>query len=372
MEPFFPLHAYVCERCFLVQLEAFETPENIFSEYAYFSSYSESWLEHSRRYAESATRRLALGRGALVCEAASNDGYLLQFFREAGIDVLGIEPARNVASVALEKGIRTESIFLGRESGSTLRERYGESNLVIANNVIAHVPDVHDFVGGLKEMLAPGGVLTIEFPHLVELIEQVQFDTIYHEHFSYYSLYAMERVLERNALRVWDVETIPTHGGSLRVWAVRFEDPRVEEPRVAALRAREAAFGVTDLGRYRSFSADVARRKRELLRFLIEAVEEGKSVVGYGAPAKGNTLLNYCGVRADMLAYTVDRNPEKQGKLLPGSRIPVYAPEHYRETRPDYVLILPWNIRDEIIAQTSFIREWGGRHVIAIPEISVR
>ncbi len=371
MEPFYPLHAYVCERCFLVQVEAFETPEAIFGDYAYFSSYSDSWLEHSRRYAEHAIERLSLGREALVAEAASNDGYLLQYFHRAGIGVLGVEPARNVAAVARDNGIRTENVFLGRESGAALRAQYGAADLIVANNVIAHVPELHDFVGGLEALLASDGTLTIEFPHLLNLIEQVQFDTIYHEHFSYYSLHTMEDVLKRHGLHVWDVESIATHGGSLRVWAVREGSERSQESRVEAVRKLERAHGLQDTAIYRAFSQAASKRKREVLRFLIEAREAGKTVAGYGAPAKGNTLLNFCGIRSDMISYTVDRNPAKQQTLLPGSRIPVFAPERLAETKPDYVLILPWNIRGEVVEQTSFIRQWGGRYVVAMPRVEI-
>lgn len=371
MEPFYPLHAFVCGACFLVQVEAFETPERIFGDYAYFSSYSDSWLEHSRRFAERAAVRLGLRGDDLVAEAASNDGYLLQYFQEQGRRVLGIEPARNVAAVASEKGIETVSVFLGRESGARLRSKYGPAALVIANNVIAHVPDLHDFVGGLAALIGEGGTLTIEFPHLLTLMRDVEFDTIYHEHFSYYSLRSMANVLERHALRVWDVEELPTHGGSLRVWVIRQDDDRREEPGVALLRAKEAAAGLGSLERYRAFATLVAKRKRDVLRFFIEAREAGKRIAGYGAPAKGNTLLNYCGIQSDMLEYTVDRNPAKQGVLLPGSRIPVYAVERLRETKPDYVFILPWNIRDEVVEQTAFVRAWGAKYVVAMPELRV-
>lgn len=371
MEPYYPLHAFVCDRCLLVQVEAFETPENIFGDYAYFSSYSDSWLDHSRRYAEEATARLGLTGADLVAEAASNDGYMLQYFREAGPRVLGVEPARNVAAVAVAKGVTTESVFLGRQTGENLSEKYGHAKLVIANNVIAHVPDLHDFVSGLTALMCEDGTLTIEFPHLLNLIESVQFDTIYHEHFSYYSLHSMERVLERHDLRVWDVQNIPTHGGSLRVWAIRTPDVRPSRSSVEAVREKERAHGLLDLGVYRSFGDKVAKRKRDVLSFLIRAADQGKTVAAYGAPAKGNTLLNYCGIRRDMIAYTVDRNPVKQNVLLPGSHIPVYAPEKLAQTKPNYVFILPWNIRDEVVSQTSFIREWGGQYVVAMPSLEI-
>ena len=371
MEPFYPLHAFVCDACLLVQVEAFETPEQIFGNYAYFSSYSDSWLEHSRAYATSAIDRLKLHQGDLVAEAASNDGYLLQYFQHAGLRVLGIEPARNVAGVAIQKGIPTESVFLGAQTGATVAQRYGAAKLVVANNVIAHVPDLHDFVSGLRSLLAHDGTLSIEFPHLLHLIESVQFDTIYHEHFSYYSLLSMEDVLARHGLRVWDVEELPTHGGSLRVWAVTSDDERPPEARVEAMRQKERERGLASIETYAAFSASVVQRKRDVLTFLIQAAEQGKTVAGYGAPAKGNTLLNYCGIRSDMIAYTVDRNPAKQHVLLPGSHIPVYAPEHISRTKPDYVFILPWNIRDEVVEQTSWIREWGGRYVVAMPGVEI-
>jgi SAM-dependent methyltransferase len=371
MEPFYPLHAFVCERCLLVQVEAFETPDRIFSNYAYFSSYSDSWLDHSCRYVDRALQRLGLGSTSLVVEAASNDGYLLRFFLERGVKVLGIEPAANVAAVARERAIPTEIVFLGRDSGQALRDMHGVAELVVANNVIAHVPDLHDFIAGLEVLMAPAGTLTVEIPHIQNLIESVQFDTIYHEHFSYYSLHSMERVLAAHGLRIWDVEKIPTHGGSLRFWIVRDGDSRLVESRVQQLRDEERQRGLTTLPIYQGFQKKVAERKREILRFFIEAAEGGRTVAGYGAPAKGNTLLNYCGIRGDMMPFTVDRNPEKQGTLLPGTRIPVLAPEVYRERKPDYVMILPWNIRDEVVSQTAYIREWGGRFVVAMPELEV-
>lgn len=370
-EPFYPLHAFVCGVCFLVQLEAFETAENIFSDYAYFSSYSDSWLEHARTYANAATERLRLNNESLVVEAASNDGYLLQYFAQRGVRVLGVEPAKNVAAVAIERGIPTESVFLGDETGQTLAQRNGRADLVIANNVIAHVPDVHDFFNGLAALLAPAGTLTVEFPHLVKLLELVQFDTIYHEHFSYYSLFALEYLLAAHGLAAYDVERLKTHGGSLRVWIAHRAAAREETAALRELRDEERAFGIDRLDVYRAFSPKVAARKRDVLRFLLDASENGKQVVGYGAPAKGNTLLNYCGVRTDLMRYTVDRNPLKQNTLLPGSRIPVFEPERYRATKPDYIFILPWNIKDEIVEQMSFVREWGGRFVVSMPTLEI-
>ncbi len=370
-EPFYPLHAYVCDTCFLVQVDAFESAEQIFGDYAYFSSYSDSWLAHCRQYAQAAHERLQLGNDSLVIEAASNDGYLLQYFRELGTRTLGVEPARNVAAVAQQRGIETEPVFLGADTAAQLAKRYGAADLLIANNVVAHVPDLHDFFAGLRTLLKPSGTLTVEFPHLVRLIEGVQFDTIYHEHFSYYSFYAFERVLERHGLQAVDVQELPTHGGSLRVWIGHAEQRAKEEPAVAEMRAAERRFGIADLATYEAFSRSVELRKREILSFLIDARNNGKTVAGYGAPAKGNTLLNYCGVRADMIAYTVDRNPAKQGTLLPGSRIPVFEPARLRETQPDFVFVLPWNLKDEIVEQLSYVRDWGGRFVTAVPSLQI-
>jgi SAM-dependent methyltransferase len=371
-EAFYPLKAYVCEDCFLVQLDSFETPERIFREYAYFSSYSDSWLDHCRRYAEMAIARFGLQAGSLVVEAASNDGYLLQFFVKAGIPVLGIEPAQNVARAAEERGVPTIVRFLGRQTASLIAGQGWRADLLIGNNVLAHVPDLNDFVAGLAMLLKPDGVLTLEFPHLQELIAQTQFDTIYHEHFSYFSLLCASRVLGRHGLVVFDVEQIPTHGGSLRLYAAHSDRARArmtDSP--ARLLAREKSAGLDRIATYASFEAKVGAVKRGLLRFLAEARERGQKVVGYGAPAKANTLLNYCGIGPDLLGYTVDRNPYKQGRYLPGSHIPVFAPGRIEETRPDYVLILPWNIRDEIVGQLGHIRKWGGRCVIPVPSVQV-
>jgi SAM-dependent methyltransferase len=372
MEPFYPLHAYVCEQCHLVQLQEFVAPEAIFSEYAYFSSYSTSWVEHARRYVEMAIDRFDLGDRSRVMEVASNDGYLLQHFVAAGVPVLGIEPAANVAQVAIDKGIPTTVRFLGRESAAAIAREHGGADLLLGNNVLAHVPDINDFVGGMKILLAPGGVITMEFPHLQRLIEGVQFDTIYHEHFSYLSLVTVERIFAHHGLTLFDVEELPTHGGSLRIFAKHSDDgARPIEPRVAALRQREIDLGFLGPDRYRGFGEEVKACKRKLLAFLIEARNAGKTIVGYGAPGKGNTLLNYCGIRTDFLDFTVDANPYKQGKFTPGTRIPILPPEAIREARPDYVLILPWNLKDEIARQASYVREWGGRFVVPIPEVTV-
>lgn len=369
-EPFYPLCVYVCERCWLCQLPAVASPAEIFGDYAYFSSFSTSWVEHARRYVEAMIGRFGFGAGHQVIEIASNDGYLLRHFRERGVPVLGIEPAANVAEAARALGIPTEVRFFGVETARDLAARGLRADLLLGNNVLAHVPDLQDFVGGLALALAPTGVLTLEFPHLVRLVEGNQFDTIYHEHFSYFSLVALERVFARHGLVPFDVEELRTHGGSLRVYVQhRSSGAQAASPRVAELAARERAAGVETTAWYESFGERVRETKRKLLDFLIAARRAGKSVVGYGAPAKGNTLLVYCGVRRDFVDYTVDRSPYKQGKYLPGSRIPIHAPERVFETRPDYLLILPWNLREEIAAQMSGIRAWDGKFVVAIPEV---
>lgn len=372
MEPFYPLHAYVCDACFLVQIEAFATPERIFNDYAYFSSYSESWLNHAHQFATDASERYGLGPSSLVIEVASNDGYLLQYFKNAGIPTLGIEPAKNVACVAQEKGITTLTRFMTAALAEELATQDKQADLLIGINVFAHVPDLHNFTAGLARLLKPNGTLCLEFPHLLRLIEGRQFDTIYHEHFSYFSLITASQVLAKHGLIVFDVEEQSTHGGSLRVYACH---AAVAQSRMTAspvhIIAEERRKGLDRLGTYRAFADGVCAAKRRLLRFLIEAREQGKQVVGYGAPAKGNTLLNYCGVRDDLLAYTVDLNPHKQGRFLPGTHIPIYAPERIAETRPDWVLILPWNLRDEIVAQMAHIRAWGGKFVVPVPEIEV-
>jgi SAM-dependent methyltransferase len=371
MEPFYPLRALVCGRCFLVQLEEFETPEQIFSDYAYFSSYSTSWLEHSRRYAEQMIDRLGLDDSSQVVEIASNDGYLLQFFRDREIAVLGIEPAGNVAQVAIDKGISTVVEFFGEDVARSLA-RESAADLLLGNNVLAHVPNLNDFVAGMKILLKPGGVITMEFPHLMRLIEDNQWDTIYHEHFSYFSFLTVSSVFEAHGLRLFDVEQLPTHGGSLRIYGAHAGD--AEKPETAAareLRAREREAGYERLDTYLGYGRRVEQDKRQILRFLIELKEQGQRVVAYGAPAKGNTLLNYCGVRRDFVDYTCDLSPHKQGQFLPGSHIPIRSPESIREDRPDVVLILPWNLKDEIIEQLSFIREWGGRFAARTPELTL-
>jgi SAM-dependent methyltransferase len=374
MERFYPLTAYVCARCFLVQLPEYETPEEIFGDYAYFSSFSETWLAHAKAYCEAMRARLALDAESLVIEIASNDGYLLQYFVEAGIPVLGIEPAANVAAAAQAKGIETLVQFFGTATARALPRK---ADLLLGNNVLAHVPDLNDFVAGMKLALADGGTITMEFPHLLRLIEGKQFDTIYHEHFSYFSLLTVRQVFAAHGLAIVDVEELPTHGGSLRIYARHAppagepQGPVAASESVAALEERERAFGLDRIGTYARFNDDVRATKRALLAFLVRAKSEGKSIAGYGAPAKGNTLLNYCGIRTDFVDYTVDRSPHKQGHFLPGTHIPIFAPERIAETKPDYVLILPWNLRDEIVAQMAHVRAWGGRFVVPIPRVEV-
>ncbi len=372
MERFYPPHAWVCEKCFLVQLEQFETPEQIFSDYAYFSSFSDSWLAHAKAYTRAVTARFGLSASSFVVEIASNDGYLLQYFVEQKIPVLGIEPAANVAAAAEKKGVPTLVKFFGTRSAAELASAGRKADLILGNNVLAHVPDLNDFVGGMRLLLKPGGVVTMEFPHLLKLMQDNQFDTIYHEHFSYFSFVVAERVFAAHGLTLFDVEEIPTHGGSLRIYARHAANAALPvSAKVEELRSRERAARLEQVQTYESFAEQVRATKRSLLKFLIGAREAGKRVAGYGAPAKGNTLLNYCGVRADLLEYTVDRSPHKQGRFLPGVHIPVFAPQRIMQTRPDYVLILPWNLRDEVMAQMSGIREWGGKFVVPIPETRV-
>ena len=371
-EPMYPLHAYVCAACYLVQLEEFETPENIFSDYAYFSSYSETWLKHAENYARKMVERFAYHAASLVVEVASNDGYLLQYFKAKGIPVLGIEPARNVAVIAEAKGIQTATKFFSEKTATELAQTGHGADLLLGNNVLAHVPDLNDFVEGLRILLKPTGVITMEFPHLLKLIEGNQFDTIYHEHFSYFSLTTVERVFAAHQLVLFDVEELPTHGGSLRIYARHAADvSKPILPSVSDLRKREEEAGITSLALYQSFSGKVIETRRKLIEFLDGAKQAGKRIVGYGAPAKGNTLLNYCGIGVNYLDYTVDRSPYKQGRFLPGSRIPIYAPDRIFETKPGYVLILPWNLKDEVIQQMRSIGNWGGRFVVPIPQVMV-
>jgi SAM-dependent methyltransferase len=372
MEPFYPLVVFVCGECFLVQLQEFESPRGIFSDYSYFSSYSESWVEHARVYTHMIVDRLKLAHDHRVVELASNDGYLLQHFVAKGIPVLGIEPAANVAQAAIKKNIPTLIEFFGESLGRRLMDEGTGADLIVGNNVLAHVPALNDFVKGLKILLNPGGVITLEFPHLMRLMDENQFDTIYHEHFSYFSFHTVRQIMGAHALTVFDVDELSTHGGSLRIYVRHQEDSsKPTEKRVEDLTAKETAAGVTDLESYGCFGEKVKQTKRKFLDFLIAAKNEGRSVVGYGAPAKGNTLLNFCGVRTDFIDYTVDRNPHKQGQFLPGTHIPIHHPDRIMETRPDYVLILPWNLTDEITAQMSYIRNWNGRFVVPIPEVRV-
>ena len=373
-ETFYPLHAWVCHVCFLVQLEEVVPPDEIFGggDYAYFSSYSDSWVRHAKAYTESMISRFGFDGSTRVVEIASNDGYLLQHFLAHGVPVLGIEPASNVADAGREKGVPSVQKFFGRRTAKEVLESYGPAHLLLGNNVLAHVPNLNDFVSGMKLLLAEDGVLTMEFPHLMQLVDQNQFDTIYHEHYSYLSFTTVQRVFAQHGLVLFDVEELRSHGGSLRIYGCHAESTRhpVTE-RVAALREREACEGLDSLAYYARFAERVRETKRTLLEFLIHAKREGKTVVGYGAPGKGNTLLNYCGIRRDFLDYTVDRSPHKQGRFTPGTRIPILEPERVFETKPDYVLILPWNLADEVMEQMSGIREWKGQFVVPIPEVKV-
>ena len=370
-EVFYPLHAKVCAQCLLVQVGDYVSPEEIYSEYAYFSSYSDSWVAHAKKYTDEICKRLDIGADNFVVELASNDGYLLRHFVDRQIPVLGIEPAANVAEVARENGIPTEVAFFGRETAETIRQHHGTPDLLIGNNVLAHVPDLNDFVAGMKILLKPGGVITMEFPHLLRLIEQNQFDTIYHEHFSYFSLATAERVFHAHGMTIFDVQELKSHGGSLRIFARHDDDSQPVSQAVADLKHVETQAGLDDVAIYSAFAEQVKETKRELLDFLIGIKRAGKAIAGYGAPGKGNTLLNYCGIREDFLDYTVDRNIYKHGKYTTGARIPIHAPEKIRETKPDFLLILPWNLKDEIIEQTQYIREWNGQWVVPIPTLKV-
>jgi SAM-dependent methyltransferase len=372
MEAFYPLHVFVCESCFLVQLREYVSAESIFGEYAYYSSYSESWLAHAKMYTEKMTQRFALGPKSQVVELASNDGYLLQYFMLDKIPVLGIEPAANVAAVAVQKGVPTLVKFFNRESAEELAAQGTKADLLLGNNVLAQIPDLNNFVAGMKILLKPNGVITMEFPHLLRLMEEGQFDTIYHEHFSYFSFLVAEKIFSSHGLTLFDVEELSTHGGSLRIYACHAEDhSKCVTAEVVSLREKEEAAGLSRLESYSSFAERVKETKCALLEFLIQTYRAGKQVAGYGAPGKGNTLLNYCGIRSELLAYTVDLNPYKQSKFLPGSHIPIFPPEQIRQTKPDYVLILPWNLKEEIMQQIGYIREWGGQFVVPIPRAKV-
>jgi 2-polyprenyl-3-methyl-5-hydroxy-6-metoxy-1,4-benzoquinol methylase len=370
-ETFYPLHVRVCTQCLLVQLPAYVAGEDIFSDYLYFSSYSDSWVTHAKRYADEMTERLGLGPQSLVVEVASNDGYLLQHFVAGGIPVVGVEPAGNVAEVARGKGIRTEVTFLSAASGAEVAATYGRADLVAGNNVFAHVPDIRDFSAGLAALVKPTGLVTLEFPHLLRLIERNQYDTIYHEHYQYLTLLTASRALATAGLTVVDVDELSTHGGSLRVHA-RHDDAAGEaSPSVKAVLEAESAAGLHTLAGHAGFAEAVFRVRRDLLTFLLAARAQGKSVVGYGAPGKGNTLLNHCGIRSDLMAYTVDRSPHKQGMLLPGTHIPIHHPDRIAQDRPDYVLVLPWNLRTELTAQLAYVGDWGGRLVFPIPALEL-
>jgi SAM-dependent methyltransferase len=372
MEPFFPLKVYVCEACFLVQLPEWEAPENIFSDYAYFSSYSESWLKHAENYCDAMVKRFGYGRDSFVVELASNDGYLLQYFKAKSIPVLGIEPAKNVALAAEKAGIPTVVDFFGTKLAEKLKAEGKRADLIIGNNVLAHVPDVNDFVEGARAILKENGVITMEFPHLMRLVEANQFDTIYHEHFSYFSFTTVEKVFAEHGLTIFDVEELATHGGSLRIYACHEKDGSKSVTKgVLDLKELEGRAGLTGMEYYRSFGERARESKRNILAFLIGLKEKSKVVVGYGAPAKGNTLLNYCGVRTDFIDYTVDRSPHKQGHYLPGTHLPIYHPDKIKETKPDYLVILPWNLKEEIMEQMAYIREWGGKFAVLIPEPQV-
>ena len=370
-ETFYPLHAFVCSRCRLAQLPALESPKNIFSDYAYFSSYSDSWLEHCRNYVEQICERRSLDLRSRVVELASNDGYLLQYFKQRGIPVLGVEPAANVAEESERKGVPTLVRFFGTETAKEICAAGMSADLLVANNVLAHVPDLNDFVEGMRMVLKPVGIATLEFPHLQNLLEQNQFDTIYHEHFSYFSFLTVQRIFNSHGLRIFDVEELPTHGGSLRIYVCHADSAEPETGAVGKLAKRETSLGYDRPEIYARFYEQVQAVKRNLLRFLIDARESGKTVAGYGAPAKGNTLLNYCGIRTDLLAFTVDISPHKTGRFLPGTHIPIYSPDRLREVKPDYVLILPWNLKDEIIRQMADVRSWGGRFVVPIPQVEI-
>lgn len=372
MEAFYPLKAYVCPKCFLVQLDEYVSPEDIFTEYAYFSSYSDEWLAHVNRYTQLMIDRFNLNYKSKVVEVASNDGYLLQYFVEKGIPVLGIEPAKNVAKVAIEKGIPTKTIFFNHETAPGIVEEDGKADLIAGNNVLAQVPNLNSFVQGLKILLKETGVITIEFPHLMNLVDENQFDTIYHEHFCYFSLYSVNEIFKHHGLKLFDVDEIPTHGGSLRIYICHMEnDTEKISENVNRLLDRERMKGYLDLSIYLQFHENVKKTKRKILEFMIRAKDEGKHIAGYGAPGKGNTLLNYCGIMTDFIDFTVDRNPYKQGMYLPGSHIPIFHPDKIKEKKPDYILILPWNFKDEIMKQMAEIKEWGGKFVIPIPEVTV-
>jgi SAM-dependent methyltransferase len=371
MEPYFPLHVLLCDDCFLVQLKEYVSPEEIFHEYAYFSSYSTSWVNHAQEYCRMITQRRGLGADSLVVELASNDGYLLQHFLPLGVPVLGIEPAANVAQVALAKNIATRIDFFGVNLAAELVAEGKRADVIVGNNVLAQVPDLNDFVAGMRHLLKPEGVITLEFPHVQRLVLENQFDTIYHEHFSYFSIVTIERLARRHGLRLVDVECLPTHGGSLRVYLAHATSVQVPTARVATLLAEERQLGFHDIATYAAFATQVQRTKRRLLSLLIEAKNAGKTICGYGAPGKGNTLLNYCGIGTDFLDFTVDRNPYKHGRFTPGMHIPIHPVEMIDQARPDYILILPWNLKHEIIGQMRHVARWGGKFIVPVPEATI-
>lgn len=373
MEPFYPLDLYVCPECFLVQIEEFEKSQNIFnSNYAYFSSYSESWLEHCKDYVSMMINRFGFNEKSFVVEVASNDGYLLQYFKEKGINVLGVEPTSNTAEVAIKKGIPTEIEFFNTEFAKQMLKQSRQADLIIGNNVLAHNPQLNDFVEGLKITLKSGGVITMEFPHLLKLIEKNEFDTVYHEHYSYFSFYTVKKLFEKHNLEIFDVDELSTHGGSLRIFAKhKLDTSKNISENIYQLIEKEKLFGLQVLETYYNFSDNVEQTKRNLLKFLIDTKEQNKTVAAYGAPAKGNTLLNYCGIRTDFIEYTVDRNPHKQNCFLPGVNIPIYHPDKIKETKPDFILILPWNIKEEVLEQMKFVNDWGGKFVVPIPNLQV-
>jgi SAM-dependent methyltransferase len=372
MEAFYPLRVYVCESCFLVQLDEYIAPKNIFDDYAYFSSFSESWVKHAGDYVEMICARLELGKSSKVVELASNDGYLLQHFVAKSIPCMGIEPAANVAEAAIEKGIPTSVKFFGQKTAEEIRDDFGSADLIVGNNVLAHVPNLNDFVSGIKTLLAPRGVVTMEFPHLFRLFEENQFDTIYHEHFSYFSFVVAQEVFRRHGITLFDVQEIKSHGGSIRIFGRHDDDSsRGVSPAVEELAEREKDAGYLEMEIYDAFAEKVRSTKRDILSFLIKQKEAGQQIVGYGAPGKGNTLLNYCGIREDFLDYTVDISPHKQDTFTPGTHIPVYSPDKLRETKPDYILILPWNLTHEIVSRNDYVKDWGGQWVVPIPVVKI-
>lgn len=371
-DTFYPLVAYVCEECFLVQLPEYINREDIFTEYAYFSSFSDSWLDHAKNYTEMMCNRFAIDNNSRVVELASNDGYLLQYFAARGVPILGVEPAQNVADAAIKKGIPTVKRFFGKQTAKELVNDHGKADLLLGNNVLAHVPDINDFVGGMKILLKANGIITMEFPHLMQLVERNQFDTIYHEHYSYLSFLTVERIFSSHGLRLFDVEELDTHGGSIRIYACHPDNTGQNTSRnVSILKKKELAKGLNTIEFYSSFPLKVMATKRKLMAHMIDIKNNGKTIVGYGAPGKGNTLLNYCGIRTDFLDYTVDKNPYKRGNYLPGTHIPIYSPDKILETKPDYIFILPWNLKKEIMSQLDYVREWGCKFIVPIPEVAV-